>query len=175
MVRPPPLPRHERTKVIDGIPEGWERQHIAELCLSVDYGYTASADREDVGPKFLRITDIVPDFIDWSSVPHCVIEDSRFTKFRLCEVICHRAHGRDGWLREADQQAASDIRLRILFGEAPLEAECGQSMVGFSSSPMTTRLMSGHASVGPLNRMPMRKSWRSRNSCPSKSYSARVP
>lgn len=57
---------------------------LAELCTSVDYGYTASAsDDPAVGPKFLRITDIVPDLIDWSTVPYCQIEDDKRGKFLL--------------------------------------------------------------------------------------------
>lgn len=57
---------------------------LADLCSSVDYGYTASAsDDPSTGPKFLRITDIVPEFIDWTSVPHCAIEEKRREKFLL--------------------------------------------------------------------------------------------
>ncbi len=79
------FPGHEHTPITNGIPQGWERKKLIELCESVDYGYTASADQEAIGPKFLRITDIVPEFIDWASVPYCSIEDDRLAKFRLVE------------------------------------------------------------------------------------------
>jgi type I restriction enzyme, S subunit len=79
------FPGHEHVQVVDGVPEGWKHTTIADLCLSVDYGYTASADKDPVGPKFLRITDIVPNVIDWNAVPHCPIEDDRFTRFQLQE------------------------------------------------------------------------------------------
>ena len=46
--------------------EQWDRVLLREICDSVNYGYTASANQEPIGPKFLRITDIVPDQIDWS-------------------------------------------------------------------------------------------------------------
>jgi type I restriction enzyme, S subunit len=49
----------------------------------VDYGYTASATPDPVGPKFLRITDIRQPTIDWSSVPHVEIEDSKIERYRL--------------------------------------------------------------------------------------------
>jgi type I restriction enzyme S subunit len=55
------------------------------LCASIDYGYTASAEWDEIGPKFLRITDIVRDFIDWSAVPQCPIEEERLERFRLIE------------------------------------------------------------------------------------------
>ena len=53
------FPGHEHARLTHGIPQGWERKTLAALCESIDYGYTASAEREEVGPKFLRITDIV--------------------------------------------------------------------------------------------------------------------
>ena len=56
---------------------------FADICESVRYGYTASASEEDVGPRFLRITDIVPDSIDWDSVPFCEIDDSDKERFAL--------------------------------------------------------------------------------------------
>ena len=40
-----------------------DQRTLAKLCESIDYGYTASAVQDKVGPKFLRITDIVPDVI----------------------------------------------------------------------------------------------------------------
>jgi type I restriction enzyme S subunit len=79
------FPGHEHAPITNGVPEGWARKKLIELCDSVDYGYTASADQEEVGPRFLRITDIVPEFIDWSSVPYCPIGDDRLEKFRLRE------------------------------------------------------------------------------------------
>ena len=53
------------------IPEGWNVKTLGTLCDKPQYGYTASAQVEAVGPKFLRITDInkIP-WIDWSNVPY---------------------------------------------------------------------------------------------------------
>ncbi len=48
---------------------------LADVCESVRYGYTASASEDEIGPRFLRITDIVPDSLDWESVPYCAIDD----------------------------------------------------------------------------------------------------
>jgi len=56
------------------IPEGWEVKKLSELC-STQYGYTASAVDEPVGPKFLRVTDINKrNWIEWADVPHCEID-----------------------------------------------------------------------------------------------------
>jgi type I restriction enzyme S subunit len=56
---------------------------LADIAESVRYGYTASASDSEVGPKFLRITDIVPPQIDWVNVPYCEIDEKNLTKFSL--------------------------------------------------------------------------------------------
>lgn len=61
----------------------WLTVKLAELCDSIDYGYTASASSNPVGPKFLRITDIVDGYIDWNTVPFCDIEPALEEKYRL--------------------------------------------------------------------------------------------
>lgn len=61
----------------------WPIRKLADLCDSVDYGYTASAKDAPCGPKFLRITDIVPGWVDWDGVPYCEIEEFAANRFRL--------------------------------------------------------------------------------------------
>ena len=56
---------------------------LADLCESVRYGYTASARLDPCGPRFLRITDIVPESLSWESVPYCEIDDSDRERFAL--------------------------------------------------------------------------------------------
>ena len=56
---------------------------LAEIAESIHYGYTASASQEPIGPKFLRITDIVAPQIDWETVPYCKIEETSMDKYRL--------------------------------------------------------------------------------------------
>ena len=94
------FPGCEHIPTVHGVPKGWEKKTLANICESVDYGYTASAEQEAVGPKFFLITDIVPDFIDWASVPHCRIDDDKCARVRLQEGDIVVAHGRDGRLRQ---------------------------------------------------------------------------
>ena len=61
----------------------WDCVILREICDSVNYGYTASAKPEPIGPKFLRITDIVPDRIDWSSVPYCKINQKGYRQISI--------------------------------------------------------------------------------------------
>ena len=56
---------------------------MGELCSDISYGYTATASSKPIGPKFLRITDIVSDSINWEDVPYCKIENSKIDKYTL--------------------------------------------------------------------------------------------
>ena len=62
----------------------WPEVRLNEICKT-QYGYTASAIHKSVGPRFLRITDIVNDSIDWNNVPYCVINDNELHKYLLKE------------------------------------------------------------------------------------------
>lgn len=64
------------------IPEVCKYGSINDLVDS-QYGYTASADFEFDGPKFLRITDIANDYIDWETVPNCDISEKEKQKYLL--------------------------------------------------------------------------------------------
>ncbi len=56
---------------------------LANVCESIRYGYTASASLDACGTRFLRITDIVPESVDWESVPYCEIDDLNKERFAL--------------------------------------------------------------------------------------------
>ena len=91
------------------IPEGWEVKALGDLCDKPQYGYTASAKEEPVGPKCLRITDInkLP-WVDWVSVPHCEISELDRRKYQICYgdiLIARMADPGHGIMVETDQEA----------------------------------------------------------------------
>ncbi|OGS89117.1 MAG: hypothetical protein A2061_08825 [Gallionellales bacterium GWA2_59_43] len=61
---------------------GWEVKELGAVS-AINYGYTESATSEPIGPRFLRITDIQDDSVDWASVPYCKIESTEIQKYRL--------------------------------------------------------------------------------------------
>lgn len=65
------------------IPEEWEVVRLGEVDKSIDYGHTAAATNEEVGPKFLRITDIQDNKVNWDLVPFCEISKSLIEKYQL--------------------------------------------------------------------------------------------
>jgi len=51
--------------------KGWAVKSVSELCEKPQYGYTASAATEQIGPHLLRITDIQDGSVNWETVPYC--------------------------------------------------------------------------------------------------------
>lgn len=68
---------------VKNIPDGWGETTLGEVSLKKQYGYTESANLEKIGPKFLRITDIQNDFINWNTVPYCPISDLDYEKYKV--------------------------------------------------------------------------------------------
>ena len=50
---------------------GWIEARVGDFCEQPQYGYTASATTEPIGPRFLRITDIQNGRVNWDTVPFC--------------------------------------------------------------------------------------------------------
>jgi type I restriction enzyme S subunit len=65
------------------LPTNWVSGRLGEISLAIQYGYTEKASTEKVGPKFLRITDIQNDNVDWDQVPFCIIEKEQQQKYLL--------------------------------------------------------------------------------------------
>lgn len=72
----------KKTK-LGNIPKSWEVVRLGDHSHSIQYGFTESATKNNVGPKFLRITDIQDNGVDWGSVPYCKCDDVE--KYRLGE------------------------------------------------------------------------------------------
>jgi type I restriction enzyme S subunit len=115
------FPGYEHTRIVDGVPEGWQRRRLADLCESISYGYTASAQQDDVGPKFLRITDIVPQFIEWPLVPNCEIPENKKNQYLLKEgdIVIARTGATVGYAKRLNKRhpetvfASYLVRLRM--------------------------------------------------------------
>ena len=91
------------------IPTGWSIRTLGDLCRKPQYGYTASARSEPIGPRFLRITDINKEsWVSWSRVPYCEATEDEFTKYRLAQgdlLIARMADPGHGILVEEDVKA----------------------------------------------------------------------
>jgi len=68
---------------IGRIPKEWEIIRLGDIG-SLQYGYTASALKENTGIKFFRITDINDSGkINWDKVPYCKSDEANYRKYEL--------------------------------------------------------------------------------------------
>lgn len=100
--------------------KGWETKELAAVS-AINYGYTESASSNPVGPRFLRITDIQDDCVNWDSVPYCKIESADLPKYRLAsgDIVFARTGATTGKSFLVDEPpeavfASYLIRLRLL-------------------------------------------------------------
>ena len=100
--------------------KGWQTKTLADVSV-INYGYTESANSEPVGPRFLRITDIQDDHVEWDSVPYCKIASSDLPKYRLAsgDIVFARTGATTGKSFLVDEPPESVfasylIRLRLL-------------------------------------------------------------
>jgi type I restriction enzyme S subunit len=65
------------------LPEDWKWVKLKEISESIQYGYTESSSKDVIGPKFLRITDIQENKVEWDEVPYCKIDNETKKKYLL--------------------------------------------------------------------------------------------
>jgi type I restriction enzyme S subunit len=65
------------------IPSSWFWTQIHEISDNIAYGYTEKSSKEKIGPKFLRITDIQDNVVNWNSVPYCKIDKEKIGQYLL--------------------------------------------------------------------------------------------
>ncbi|MCX8083217.1 MAG: restriction endonuclease subunit S, partial [bacterium] len=83
----PSFRRHRKLKQteIGEIPEDWEVVKLGEVCEKPQYGMTSTSLIEKTSIKFLRITDIQEEKVDWDLVPYCNCHSEDFKKYRIEE------------------------------------------------------------------------------------------
>ncbi len=63
----------------------WPIRSVSQVCETIDYGFTASADFSVAEPRFLRITDIQNGGVAWDRVPGCQIAPDEEAAHRLVD------------------------------------------------------------------------------------------
>jgi len=84
-----PVPIEQADKVelkdteIGPVPAHWEVVRLGDVSEKPQYGFTAAAQSDPVGPKMLRITDIQDGYVNWDAVPYCRCADDDIPKYLL--------------------------------------------------------------------------------------------
>lgn len=91
----------------------------------MQYGYTETATTEPVGPKFLRITDIAQNYIDWNGVPYCPISEEKHEKYVLSEgdVVVARTGATVGYAKMVGRNIPDSVFASFLVRIRPIDDE----------------------------------------------------
>lgn len=65
------------------LPAGWKWVRLREVCEKPQYGYTQSATAEPIGPRFVRVTDLQQNGVNWDVVPFCRCDERTLKKYLL--------------------------------------------------------------------------------------------
>lgn len=142
------FPGHEQVKITDGVPEGWDRSSVAECCEKSTYGYTASASQDAIGPKFLRITDIVPSSISWADVPYCEADEATTKKYQLKEgdIVVARTGATVGYAKRMPSLSEPVIYASYLVKFSPNKSVVDDLLLGvFMESEQYKDFVRGNA------------------------------
>lgn len=102
----------------------WQTVALGKFAESVEYGVTASATEQQVGPKFLRITDIQNGAVNWDRVPWCqcdarVAADSRLNAGDIVFARTGATTGKSFLIRECPADAVfASYLIRVRVGAA---------------------------------------------------------
>ena len=91
----------------------------------MQYGYSDTATSEPVGPKFLRITDIAQNYIDWNGVPYCPISEGNHEKYVLSEgdVVVARTGATVGYAKMVGRNIPDSVFASFLVRIRPIDDE----------------------------------------------------
>ena len=78
------------------LPKGWETTTLEKIVLSISYGHTASSTEVLVGPKFLRITDLQNNSVNWDKVPYCECDSVEKYKLKQGDIVVARTGATTG-------------------------------------------------------------------------------
>ncbi|MDP4181809.1 MAG: restriction endonuclease subunit S, partial [Bacillota bacterium] len=120
------FPNYKETKFENGLPLGWKIFKLSEL-VETQYGYTASAESENGGPKFLRITDIAQKNLNWGNVPYCKIEEKELLKYLLEEgdILVARTGATVGYAKRINKNSPQAIFASFLVRLKPKNKKLG--------------------------------------------------
>ncbi|WP_118831871.1 restriction endonuclease subunit S [Salinibacter ruber] len=108
------------------VPRFWTWTRLNKIALGLRYGYTASAKEKEEGVRFLRITDIQDNSVEWTEVPSCDIGDDEIEKYRI----------REGDLLVA--RTGGTIGKTFLMPKVPVEAVCASYLIRIRPSPQVS-------------------------------------
>jgi type I restriction enzyme, S subunit len=118
---------------------------LSDLCTT-QYGYTASAVEEPMGPRLLRVTDInKANWVDWNRVPWCLADEPAQKRFGLYpgDLLVAR-------MADPGKSALVEVEVDAVFASylvrlSPLDRGSSRFLFGFLKSRYYTDYAATHS------------------------------
>ena len=149
-----PLPEIGDEEVPYDLPKGWEWIRMREVAQNIHYGYTASAKTDNTGVKFVRITDIQNNMVNWETVPYCDIDDKKLESCKLenNDILIARTGGTIGKSFIVENVEYSAVFASYLIRVIPLKSINPRYLKLFLETPLYWRqLISKSQGTGQPN------------------------
>ncbi|WP_225198834.1 restriction endonuclease subunit S [Gluconobacter oxydans] len=65
------------------LPQGWVETQLEAICHSINYGCTSTSDAKRGDIRYIRITDIQDNDVEWNNVPYLVTPPKDIEKYEL--------------------------------------------------------------------------------------------
>jgi type I restriction enzyme S subunit len=94
----------------------WHVKKLGDIAARIQYGYTESSTLEEVGPKFLRITDIQNGKVDWNTVPYCKCDHHEKYRLRPGDILFARTGattGKSFLIRDCPHSVFASYLIRV--------------------------------------------------------------
>jgi type I restriction enzyme S subunit len=130
------LPAITEDEIPFDIPESWKWVRLGDLSKNIHYGYTTSA--KAVGNyKFLRITDIQNDKVEWKTVPFCNVKEKDVERYGLNnrDIMIARTGGTIGKTYIVDSLEDKAVFASYLIRVIPVESIDEMFLKKFLESP----------------------------------------
>ncbi|HTE26969.1 restriction endonuclease subunit S [Flavitalea sp.] len=136
--------------VINGLPQGWKKILISDISSNIQYGLTQSSTLENVGPKFLRITDIQGGIVNWSKVPNCIATEKDFKKYKINahDIFIARTGASTGeniYVVNPPTAVFASYLIRVQFENPALACYVGKFLRGSEYFNFISSILSGSA------------------------------
>ncbi|MGE5352275.1 MAG: restriction endonuclease subunit S [Acidobacteriota bacterium] len=132
------------------IPKNWEVRKLKEITSNIQYGLTQSASKENIGPKFLRITDIQNGVVEWDQVPYCKVSSNDWNKYKIIDGDIFIARtgastGENAFILDPPESVFASYLIRLQFKKKELGFYSGQFLRTSIYSEYIKNCLSGSA------------------------------
>jgi type I restriction enzyme, S subunit len=137
---------------LNDLPNGWSLTELKELLLNIQYGYTSPASEEPIGPRYLRITDLQNNSVNWQTVPFCQCDEVEKYGLKKGDIVIARTGattGKSFLLKELPEAAVfASYLIRLHTSNAFPPEYLGWFMQSFDYWQQITEVSKGTAQPG---------------------------